>query len=66
MASRAEYYQGSGSERSFAERAGWVAAWTGLALIGVGVLGGSDSLAALGLALTVGGVLAGSLGGKSK
>lgn len=66
MASRAEYYQGSGGERSFAERAGWVAAWTGLALIGIGVAAESAGLAALGLAIAVGGALAWSLGGKSK
>lgn len=66
MASRAEYYQGSGGERSFAEKAGWYTTALGLTAIGIGLIAGYPNLAALGLAVTVGGVLIGSTGGKSK
>ena len=56
----AELHQGGKQEQGFKEKAGWYTTALGAVALGLGLLGGSNSLAALGVAITVGGLVLGN------
>lgn len=58
MASATELHQGG--ERSATEKLAWYTTALGLGLLAFGIFARSDGLAALGLAMTVGGVVLGN------